>query len=117
MTPITIAGKSFETTPDFQRILAVHCGAPCHFPATSQKALSRYNRSHFGEIQVHKCLTACSTGLPSTCVGEVIQKGDQSASELFFRILLFKFFNKDRVLGSPYGSTWERFDSPSIGST
>ncbi len=27
-------------------------------------------------------------------VGEVIQKGDQSPAELFFRILLFKFFNK-----------------------
>ena len=93
MTPITIAGKSFETTPVFNAYWRFTAERHAIFlrrlrklcPVTTDPILGKYKFTN-----AYRVLDRTSQYL----VGEVIQKGDQSASELFFRILLFKFFNK-----------------------
>jgi hypothetical protein len=55
------------------------------WPATADPILAKFKFTN-----VYRVLDRTSQYL----VGEVIQKGDQNPSELFFRILLFKLFNK-----------------------
>lgn len=93
MTPINIAGKSFEITPVFH--------AYWHF-ATERHAIFRRRLrelwpptvdpilAKFKFTNAYRVLDRTSQYL----VGEVIRKGDQSPRELFFRILIFKLFNK-----------------------
>ena len=93
MTPITIAGKSFETTPVFHAYWRFAAERHAIFrrrlsglwPLTTDPILAKYKFTN-----AYRVLDRTSQYL----VGEVIQKGDQSSSELFFRILLFKLFNK-----------------------
>jgi hypothetical protein len=93
ITPINIAGKSFEITPVFHAYW--HFATERHaifrrrlrelWPATADPILAKFKFTN-----AYRVLDRTSQYL----VGEVIRKGDQSPRELFFRILLFKLFNK-----------------------
>jgi hypothetical protein len=93
MTSINIAGKSFEITPVFHAYW--HFASERHaifrrrlkdvWPATADPIMARFKFTN-----AYRVLDRTSQYL----VGEVIRKGDQSPRELFFRILLFKLFNK-----------------------
>lgn len=93
MTPVSIAGKSFEITPVFhaywrfatERHTIFRRRLTDLWPATDDPILARFKFTN-----AYRVLDRTSQYL----VGEVIQKGDQSPRELFFRILLFKLFNK-----------------------
>ena len=93
LAPITVAGKSFEITPVFHAYWCFATERHAIFrrrlrefwPATTDPILTKFKFTN-----AYRVLDRTSQYL----VGEVIQKGDQSPRELFFRILLFKLFNK-----------------------
>lgn len=90
---ITIAGKSFATTPVFDTYWTFAVERHAIFlrrlrnvwPTTSDPVLAKYKFTN-----VYRVLDRTSQYL----VREVINEGSQDAPELFFRILLFKLFNK-----------------------
>jgi hypothetical protein len=93
LNPLAIAGKSFEITPVFhaywrftaERHIIFRRRLRELWPATGDPILTKYKFTN-----AYRVLDRTSQYL----VGQVIQKGDQSPSELFFRIILFKLFNK-----------------------
>lgn len=93
LSRIKIAGKSFEITPVFdaywrfasERHLIFRRRLKELWPATADPILAKYKFTN-----AYRVLDRTSQYL----VGQVIQRGDQTPSELFFRILLFKLFNK-----------------------
>ena len=93
LIPLTIAGKSFEISPVFhaywrfatERHIIFRRRLRELWPTTADPILAKYKFTN-----AYRVLDRTSQYL----VGEVIKKGDQSPAELFFRILLFKLFNK-----------------------
>jgi hypothetical protein len=93
LRPVTIAGKTFEITPVFHAYW--HFATERHtifrrrlrelWPVTADPILAKFKFTN-----AYRVLDRTSQYL----VGKVIQKGDQSPRELFFRIILFKLFNK-----------------------
>jgi hypothetical protein len=93
MSPINIAGKSFEITPVFHAYWQFASERHAIFrrrlkelsPVTADPILARFKFTN-----AYRVLDRTSQYL----VREVIRKGDQSPREVFFRILMFKLFNK-----------------------
>ena len=93
LAPLRIAGKSFQITPVFnaywrfaaERHIIFRRRLEETWPVTDDPILLKYKFTN-----AYRVLDRTSQYL----VGEVIQKGDQSPIEMFYRILLFKLFNK-----------------------
>jgi hypothetical protein len=93
LSPLQIAGKSFQITPVFHAYWKFAAERHTIFqrrlretwPVTVDPILSKYKFTN-----AYRVLDRTSQYL----VGEVIQKGDQAPVELFYRTLLFKLFNK-----------------------
>jgi hypothetical protein len=93
LSPLQIAGKSFEISPVFhvywkfaaERHAIFQRRLSDVWPATVDPILSKYKFTN-----AYRVLDRTSQYL----VGEVILKGEQTPTELFYRTLLFKLFNK-----------------------
>jgi alpha-glutamyl/putrescinyl thymine pyrophosphorylase clade 1 len=93
LSPLRIAGKTYQITPIFnaywrfaaERHVIFHRRLEGIRPVTDDPILLKYKFTN-----AYRVLDRTSQYL----VGEVIQKGDQSPTELFYRIVLFKLFNK-----------------------
>jgi hypothetical protein len=93
LAPLMIGGKSFDITPVFhaywrfasERHTIFRRRLKDIWPVTDDPVLAKFKFTN-----AYRVLDRTSQYL----VGEVIQKGDQSPSELYFRILIFKLFNK-----------------------
>jgi len=93
LVPITISGRSFEITAVFHAYWRFAGERHAIFqrrlrelwPATADPILAKFKFTN-----AYRVLDRTSQYL----VREVIQKGDQRPMELFFRIILFKLFNK-----------------------
>jgi hypothetical protein len=93
LSSIRVAGKSFRVTPVFhaywkfaaERHLIFRNRLQEIWPVTNDPILLKFKFTN-----AYRVLDRTSQYL----IGEVIQKGDQAPVELFYRILLFKLFNK-----------------------
>lgn len=93
LSSISVAGREFRVSPVFyaywtfaaERHLIFRRRLQGSWPVTDDPILLKYKFTN-----AYRVLDRTSQYL----IGEVIQKGDQTPVELFYRILLFKLFNK-----------------------